>query len=235
MNKNNNDYVSIVYDENRAPKTFYPKQLISYLIKRFELKNNARLLELGCGRGDFLFEFQNFGFVCSGLDRELSSTQNEYNLEVKLCDLANETFPFKDNSFDIVYHKSVLEHVYNPKNIMEETLRILKPGGKLIILTPDWHSQWKNFYEDFTHSRPYDRIALSDVLKVYGFSNVKVEKFYQLPIIWKVPLFKLVSGFLRLFLNVYSARWLTDKTGIKIFRWSIELMILGYAEKRGNK
>ena len=33
MNKNNNDYVSIVYDENRAPKTFYPKQLISYLIK----------------------------------------------------------------------------------------------------------------------------------------------------------------------------------------------------------
>ena len=115
--------------------------------------------------------------------------------------------------------------------IMEETLRILKPGGKLIILTPDWHTQWKNFFEDFTHSRPYDLTALKDLFKVYGYKNINVEKFYQLPILWKITPLKFVSKILQLITNVYGGRWLTEKTGIKFFRWSVELMILGYAEK----
>jgi len=34
---------------------------------------------------------------------------------------------------------------------------------------------------------------------------------------------------------IYGGRWLTDKTGIKFFRWSIELMILGYGEIKENK
>ena len=234
MESNQNDYVSIVYNENRIPKTDYPKQLIKYLSKRFDLHDNKKLLELGCGRGDFLFEFQNFGFECKGLDRDESSEKNEYGLEVKQCDLASDVFPYDDGSFDVVYHKSVLEHMYDPGNLMRETIRVLKPGGKLIILTPDWHTQWKNFFEDFTHSRPFDVMALSDLLKVYGFNNFVVEKFYQLPVLWKFPLIKLISKFLQLFTNVYGGRWLTKITGIKFFRWSVELMILGYGEK-GNK
>jgi SAM-dependent methyltransferase len=160
--------------------------------------------------------------------------KNEYGLEVKQCDLARDVFPYHDESFDVVYHKSVLEHMYDPENIMKETMRVLKPGGKLIILTPDWHTQWKNFFEDFTHSRPYNVLALSDLLKVYGFNNFAVVRFYQLPVLWKFPVIKLISKFLQLVTNVYGGRWLTEKTGIKFFRWSVELMILGYGEK-GNK
>ena len=58
MKQVQNDYVSIIYDNKRTPKTDYPKQLIKYLSKRFDLHDNSKLLELGCGRGDFLFEFQ---------------------------------------------------------------------------------------------------------------------------------------------------------------------------------
>ena len=231
MERDQNDYVSTIYDELRTPKTDYPKKLIEYLSKRFDLQGNMKLLELGCGRCEFLFEFQNYGFECKGLDRDISSVQNEYNLEVKQCDLANDVFPYNDESFDVVYHKSVLEHMYNPENLMRETIRVLKPGGKLIILTPDWHTQWKNFFEDFTHSRPYDVMALSDLLKIYGFNSLSIERFYQLPVVWKFPVIKLLSKILQLVTNVYGGRWLTNKTGIQYFRWSVELMILGYGEK----
>ena len=234
MKSENKDYVSIIYDIKRTPKTDYPKQLIKYLSKRFDLHDNTKLLELGCGRGDFLFEFQNFGFECKGLDRDESSVKNEYGLEVKQCDLASDIFPYDDECFDVVYHKSVLEHMHDPGNLMRETIRVLKPGGKLIILTPDWHTQWKNFFEDFTHSRPFDVIALSDLLKIYGFKNTIIEKFYQLPVIWKIPAIKGFSKLLQLIINVYGGRWLTKNTGINFFRWSVELMILGYGEK-GNK
>jgi len=235
MKRDQNDYVSIIYDEKRTPKTDYPKQLISYLSNRFDLKGNINILELGCGRGDFLFEFQNAGFACEGLDRDISSVHNNYGLKVKQCNLGTDVFPYDNETFDVVYHKSVLEHLYDPLNLMNETIRILKSGGKLIILTPDWHTQWKNFFEDFTHSRPYDVMSLSDLLKIYGLSNLIVERFYQLPVVWKFPALKLLTKILQLITNVYGARWLTEKTRIKFFRWSVELMILGYGEKRGGR
>ena len=231
MKNKKDDYVSVIYDKQRTPKTDYPKRLIDNLVKKYNLNSNSKLLELGCGRGDFLLEFQKYGFDCRGLDRASSSINNELGLKVKKCNLEKESFPYNDASFDVVYHKSVIEHVYDPVNIMQETHRVLKPGGKVIILTPDWHTTWKVFFEDFTHARPYDITALHDLLKVYGFSSLKVEKFYQLPILWKIPFLKIFSIFLQIFLDAYKGRWLTDVTNIKFFRWSVELMVLGYGEK----
>lgn len=228
MKKQKVNYIDTIYDENRTPQTNYPSQLISYLKNEFSLNKGSKLLELGCGRGDFLHEFQNLGFDCYGVDREKSKFHDDYNLNVSECDLEKDNLPFDDNEFDIVYHKSVIEHVNNPSKIMMETKRVLKKDGVVIILTPDWHTQWKNFYEDFTHSRPYDKLTMKDLLEIYSFSNVQVKKFIQLPIIWKYPFLSIISKVLRIFMDVYTARWLTQKTKVKFFRWSCELMILGY-------
>jgi hypothetical protein len=92
----------------------------------------------------------------------------------------------------------------------------------------------KVFYEDYTHSRPYTEAALSDLLKVYGFQNIETELFYQMPILWRHPYMKLISFIFRLILSTPSARDLTKITGIKYFRWSVELMVLGTGVK-GNK
>ena len=231
MQYSQDDYVSVVYNDQRALKTDYPKKLINYLCNRFHLDKNSKLLELGSGRCDFLNEFSNSGFYCEGLDREETSVKNEFGLKVKICDLEKERYPYDDNSFDIIYHKSVIEHLYDPTNFMKESYRILKPNGKHIILTPDWHTQWKSFYEDFTHCRPYNLMALSDLLKIYNYKNIEVENFFQLPIVWKYQKLKVISRLLQIFTNIYGARWLTEKTGIKFFRWSVDTMVLGYGEK----
>lgn len=222
-------YTSVVYNETRTPITKYPDQLAGYLIKRFGLKPGNRLLELGCGRGDFTSAFKRAGLTCSGVDREPS---NIPGVEVKKCDLSKDPLPFEDESFDVVYHKSVIEHLYQPDHIMDETRRILKKGGKLIFLTPDWERQLKIFYEDITHCRPYNTTAVKDMLSMWEFENNLAEKFYQYPLFWRWPIFKFSGALFNPFLSVKLARWFTYKTNKKFFQFSIETMVLGYGVKK---
>ncbi|MCX6721583.1 MAG: methyltransferase domain-containing protein, partial [Candidatus Staskawiczbacteria bacterium] len=135
-----------------------------------------------------------------------------------------DLFPFENNCFDTVFSKSVIEHIKVPDNFMKEIIRVLKPGGKLIILTPDWQSQMNIFYDDYTHVHPYTAIGLRDMLKVFGFKKVEAEKFYQLPILWRYAWLKIFSRLLQLFgpvKKIYKN---------KFIRWSRELMVLAYGE-----
>lgn len=221
------DYVSVVYDQKRTPKTAYPAEFASYIVDRFGIKKGSKFLEIGCGRGDFLEAFNDMGLDCYGVDLSDHSIKNGKGLKVTCLDISTQRLPYEDSTFDVVYSKSLLEHLNSPAHLMAETSRVLKPGGRVIMLTPDWVSQMKVFYEDFTHLKPYDKRAVSDLLTVYGFSGVVSELFYQLPILWRYPPLKIASDFLRLILDTPSARKMTDLTGSKFFRWSVELMVLG--------
>jgi hypothetical protein len=87
------------------------------------------------------------------------------------------------------------------------------------------------FFGDYTHVHPYDVLAVSDLLKIFGFKNVISERFYQLPVLWKYPPLRVISKLLSLIISTPTARKITYLTGIKFFRWSVELMVLGYGEK----
>jgi ubiquinone/menaquinone biosynthesis C-methylase UbiE len=228
------DYVTVVYDEARTPRTEYPFQMVSYLFKRFHLQKGQKLLEIGCGRGEFLNVFKQLGMSCSGVDLSEHGFCHLNDIKVAKLDISQDDLPFENSSFDIVYHKSLIEHLYSPDHLMKETYRVLKPGGRIIILTPDWVSTMKVFYEDYTHSRPYTVTAVSDLLKVYDFKKIESELFYQLPILWRYPKLKIISLFLQMFLSTPAARYLTTVTGLKFFRWSVELMVLGTGEKRSQ-
>lgn len=233
MTSGASDYLSVVYGEQRTARTSYPNQLAAYLCRRFDIKPGERLVEIGCGRGEFLAAFRDCGLEVSGIDREESAMAMLPDADIAVCDVTKDVLPYADNSIDVVYHKSVIEHVYDPMPLMQETLRVLKPGGKVVILTPDWHTQMSVFYEDFTHSRPFDRTALGDLLRIAGLDASFSEIFYQLPILWSQPALRFASGILRFFIPVRAARKLTEWTGIKFIRWSCELMVLGYGTKKG--
>jgi 2-polyprenyl-3-methyl-5-hydroxy-6-metoxy-1,4-benzoquinol methylase len=220
-----NDYVSVVYDEKKRPKTAYPLQLADHLCRRFNLASGTHLLDTGCGRGDFLEAFHQKGLRVSGIDGSDFAVQLLKQYDVRKADLDTGRFPFDDETFDVVFSKSVVEHFHNPEHFILETRRVLKKGGRIIAMTPDWVSQMPIFFDDYTHRTPFTCESLKDMLEIFGFKNVTSEKFYQLPVLWDHPSLVFVSRLLQLFVPV------TLKPKNKFIRWSVELMLLGSGTK----
>ena len=227
---NNDNYIDIIYNPSEKPFTEYPSKLISYLISRYNIKKGSKVLELGCGRGEFLNEFMNFGMDCYGLDLSNSSKNYFPKINLKICDLEKEKSPYNDNYFDIVYSKSFVEHFYYPEKIFNEAYRLLKPGGLLITLTPEWNYIYKTFYHDFTHRTPFTKTSLMDIQKISNFKDVKVESFKQLPILWpKTNLLIIFFKFLSLLTRIFLPNFLKIKS--KWIKFSKEVMILSCSKK----
>ncbi|HQW58260.1 MAG TPA: class I SAM-dependent methyltransferase [Gammaproteobacteria bacterium] len=91
-------------------------------------------------------------------------------------DLDNMPWPIPDASFDAIYMFSVIEHLLNPLKVIEECHRVLKPNGKLFLLTPHFSSTAS--YTDLTHrwhfsSRSFDYFVVDMPIHAdYGFYSV---------------------------------------------------------------
>ena len=116
-----------------------------------------------------------------------------------------------------------MEHLENPSVFLREALRVLKPGGLLISLVPDWESQYMKFYDDYTHVSPFTEISLTNIQLASGFEDVDTRKFRQLPITWKYPVMDCLCKMIGLFVPV--------RTRFSFLRWSRELMLLSVCKK----
>lgn len=212
-------YIETVYGSR--VKSTYPLEFCKHIIERYNIKKGSKILDVGCGDTMFLQSFVSLGMYTEGIDRD------DYHPDVKhISDLEKDKFPCYDSDYDIVFSKSVIEHIYNPDHFIKECKRVLKPNGKLILLSPDWITQQNVFYEDHTHVHPYTTTSMRDMLTMYGFGSVESELFYQLPVVWKYKYMKIVCRFLQLFLKPKLKRY--DN---KFLRWSIELMVLATGVK----
>lgn len=222
------DYVAVTYNEEDRPFTQYPDKLARYLSSRYKLPQGSKLLDLGCGRGEFLRGFIRCGLDGCGVDQSSIAKSICPEAEILQSDLENEPLPYDDNSFDVVFSKSVLEHFYYPEKLVMEIYRIVKPGGLVITMVPDWESVYKTFYEDYTHRTPFTTNSLKDIFLINGFDDVKVEKFRQLPFLWSLswlqPFCSLVAFIVPRSLRPYS----------KLVRFSQEIMLLSTSVKSNS-
>ena len=104
-----------------------------------------------------------------------------------------KNLPFADNTFDLVYHNDVIEHVEKPFEFLKEQFRVLKPGGGIIIGTPNLlrvaniakmlvgaldfpkkiHSD--SFYTAVHHQQEFTEWNIVAMLKEVGFSEIEIK------------------------------------------------------------
>ena len=90
-------------------------------------------------------------------------------------DIENDILNHDDNSIDFITMNAVIEHIYNPGNILKEIKRVLKKDGLLFIRTPNWQMDYKNFFNDPTHVKPYTPETLRRTIELYDMDAIFIE------------------------------------------------------------
>lgn len=96
----------------------------------------GRVLDLGCGDGDYSKRLTDLGFNVVAGDIDEKRFRYHKDIKFKHCDITKE-MPFADNSFDYLLLMEVVEHLRNPFTVLAEINRIIKKDGSLIISTPN--------------------------------------------------------------------------------------------------
>lgn len=150
----------------------------------------ARLLEVGCGSGATLKGMVDLGWHAEGVDFDAKSVRNARSkgLTVHHGDLIAQKY--EDSTFDAIVMSHVIEHVPDPLQVLQESYRILKPGGVLVVLTPNtgsfghwiYRDNWRGL-EPPRHLHLFNARSLSNLSLVAKFDDVSCHSSVRA---WKI-------------------------------------------------
>ncbi len=103
------------------------------------LSPEGRLLDVGCGDGSLNLLLQGKVRLVVGVDRTLSACReaSAKGFRVQCADLNARHLPYRDGVFDAVTCLDVIEHVLDPRHLLRELARVLRPRGILVLTTPN--------------------------------------------------------------------------------------------------
>ena len=124
------------------------------MIQQWVQLDNATIFDNGCGLGTYLDAFAPFTTHRFGLELEHDRAIKAIATTPDIIGGVGEALPFADNSFDIAFSNEVIEHVQDDARYAAEMVRVVKPGGRLLIFCPNrWYPveqhgiYWKGKYK----------------------------------------------------------------------------------------
>ena len=162
----------------------------------FDLLGPAQLvLDLGCGTGD-IGRLKPRDVRCVvGVDRsELALRFAVRHEAVCVWDGESGTLPFRDQVFDAIVAKDVLEHLPRPWMIVSEMHRVLRCGGRVVVSVP--RAQAKAVWDDYTHLRGFTRRALRSLFEDQGFETGRLLRMGGVPMAGRLRLVRVLPKLL---------------------------------------
>ena len=160
--------------------------------RRFQdFRRTNRLLEIGAAAGGFLFLCRNDGWDTYGVELSGPSSQfarEKQGLNVTTGIIHDAGYP--NDFFDIVVAWQTLEHVPNPREVVKEVWRILRPGGFFVLSVPRWNGlsirllKERYRYVGRDHLFYFSPRNMERMLGDVGFSKVSTKTGGFNPIVW---------------------------------------------------
>src|SRR6266478_5100332 len=166
-------------------KAYSPSRLLDVLAAYLPSGSSANVLELGCAPGRWLaWAMKTLSIAAVGVELDVVGARLSHELYpgLRITRADAQLLPFADGSFDAVFSLGLIEHFDNPTPILQETRRVLRPGGITICSVPNleprsfcrWH--WERFQPKvFAAHRPYTLSELCETFSMAGFKVIHAE------------------------------------------------------------
>lgn len=178
-----------------APKDFDPGaawnwgRAYRYYLRDWLPENKeSSVLDVACGGGKLLYFFSRMGFAnVTGVDISPEQVQlaKQVTPDVREANVL-DYLEANPESFDLITGLDIVEHFHKMEvlRFLDACFAALKPGGRLILQTPNADSPWGTIhrYNDFTHEVGFNPNALSRLLNLCGFTNIRAREQGPVPL-----------------------------------------------------
>jgi len=178
-----------LYQEESARYSRYPWL---YEVAEFRNHPGERVLEIGCGTGCDLLQFAKHGANAVGIDitpEHIRLARERVGNLAQVLPGDGANIPCPDESFDYVYSHGVLHHLDQPRRMVEEIFRVLRPGGRfnvhvyalwsywLPLLMLRHGSNWKLWIENSREPVHIDLYSGRKLRRLFAPARISLEKF----------------------------------------------------------
>jgi 2-polyprenyl-3-methyl-5-hydroxy-6-metoxy-1,4-benzoquinol methylase len=168
---------------NKRMSRIIMKIIKNHLIGVVPSKFKGKLLDVGCGKGDLMTWYQNRGWETTGIEPSLKAAGIAEARGLKIVEAPIEEAHLLDNYFDAVTMVQVLEHLKDPKSVLNKLHRALRPGGLLVAGVPNFlcfdrriiGNAWIPL-EVPRHLYHFTPKSLQNLFKSVGFSIIEIRQ-----------------------------------------------------------